>query len=1014
MQSGNDGCKNPVVLLYFCKYNLPIMPASIYSLISRKFYFDDTAFINLMKRRIYNVLLIASNYDSFVLEGDGRIDEQIFNEYVSLSLRYPPQFIQVPSETEALKALKNQNIDLIITMLGMGKSETFDSAKRIKAEYPNIPIVVLTSFSREVSITLAKEDHEAIDYVFSWLGNADILLAIIKLIEDRMNAEHDILEIGVMAILLVEDSKRFYSSYLPNIYKLIFKQSKAFMTEGLNEHQMMLRMRGRPKILLATNYEEAVFYYEKYKDNLLGIITDTSYPRNGEQDKMAGFRLVEKVKRDDEFMPILMQSSDLSNQALAREKRVGFIYKHSKTLSIELRNFVMNYFAFGDFEFIDPETRQEITRASDLKSLQQKIFEIPDASLEYHVYRNHVSKWLNARALFPLAELFGDLRPDDFKDLDEIRRFIFDAIATFRLNKARGIIAEFNRESFDEYLSFTRVGQGSIGGKARGLAFLDSLIKRNQLLDKWPGVLVTIPRTVVLGADIFDEFMEDNNLYKVALADISDAEILEHFVSARLPFRLHEDLYTFISVVKKPIAIRSSSLLEDSYYQPFAGIYSTYMVPNFVDDERLTIENLSNAIKSVYASAFYRDSKSYMTATSNIIDEEKMAIVLQEVTGSKYGDRYYPTLSGVARSINFYPIAPEKPEDGIANIALGLGKFIVDGGLTLRFSPRYPKKILQLSVPELALRETQKHFYALDLRPGSFTPTTDDSSNLLRLTVADAEPDGSLRNIVSTFDYETNMLREGMFGAGKRIVTFSNILNHNVFPLAEILATLLGTGQKEMSKPIEIEFAVELSREKGKPSLFNVLQIRPIVDNREAIEAHLEELQEEDALIYAHHALGNGIISDVFDIVYVRPESFNPAENMRTAERVGVINEKFLAEKRNYVLVGPGRWGSSDPWLGIPVKWPQISAARVIVESGLEHYRIDPSQGTHFFQNLTSFRVGYFTINPFIKDGFYDLEFLSKEKAFYEDEVIRHVRFEKPLVIMIDGKKNLGVVMKPG
>lgn len=988
------------------------MPANL-SLLSKKFYFDDTAFINLMKKRIYNVLLIASNYDSFVLEGDGRIDEQIFNEYVSLSLRYPPQFIQVPSEKEALKVLKEQNIDLIITMLGMGKSEAFDQAKRIKALYPSIPIVVLTSFSREVSITIANEDHSAIDYVFSWLGNADILLAIIKLIEDKMNAEHDIQDVGVMAILLVEDSKRFYSSYLPNIYKIIFKQSKSFMTEGLNEHQMMLRMRGRPKILLATTYEEAIYYYEKYKNNLLGIITDTSYPRNGEQDKMAGFRLVDKVKRDDEFMPILMQSSDLDNQPIAREKRVGFIHKLSKTLSIELRNFVMNYFAFGDFQFVDPETRKEITRATDLKSLQQKIFEVPDASLEYHVYRNHVSKWLNARALFPLAELFKDLRPDDFNDLDEIRRFVFDAIATFRLNKARGIIAEFNRDSFDEYLSFTRVGQGSIGGKARGLAFLDSLIKRNRLLDKWPDVVVSIPRTVVLGADIFDEFMEDNNLYKIALSNIPDEEILEHFTSARLPFRLHEDLYTFITVVKKPIAVRSSSLLEDSYYQPFAGIYSTYMVPNFIDDERLTIENLSNAIKSVYASAFYHDSKSYMMATSNIIDEEKMAIVLQEVTGSPYGDRFYPTLSGVARSINFYPIAPEKPEDGIANIALGLGKFIVDGGLTLRFSPRYPRKVLQLSVPELALKETQKSFYALDLRPGTFTPTTDDSSNLLHLNVAEAEPDGSLRNIASTFDFETNMLREGMLSKGKRIITFSNILTHKIFPLAEILSTLLETGQKEMSKPIEIEFAVELSRKKGEPSLFNVLQIRPIVDSREAIDVQLEEVNEEDTLIFAHHALGNGIIRDVYDIVYVKPESFNPSENKHNAELIGKINDRFIEEKRSYVLVGPGRWGSSDHWLGIPVKWPQISAARLIVESGLEHYRIDPSQGTHFFQNLTSFRVGYFTINPFINDGHYNLDFLAEQPAFYEDNVIRHVRFTKPLVIMIDGKKNLGLVMKP-
>ncbi|MEA5110452.1 hypothetical protein SDC9_15379 [bioreactor metagenome] len=993
--------------------NTKAMQSSPYALLAKKFYFDDTAFINLMKKRIYNVLLIASNYDSFVLEGDGRIDEQIFIEYVSLSLRYPPQFIQVSSEAEAMKVLENQNIDLIITMLSMGKSENFDSAKRIKAQYPQKPIVVLTSFSREVTLTLANEDLSVIDYVFCWLGNADILLAIIKLIEDRMNAENDVKEVGVQVILLVEDSIRFYSSYLPNIYKIIFKQSKAFMTEGLNEHQMMLRMRGRPKILLATNYEEAVSYYEKYKNNLLGIITDTSYPRNGSEDRQAGIRLVEKVKRDDEFMPILMQSSDLTNSEVARSLRVGFLHKQSKTLSIELRNFIKQYFAFGDFVFVDPDTRLEVARAADLKALQQKIFEIPDNSLAYHIYRNHVSKWLYARALFPLAELFRDLRPGDFSDLDEIRRFIFDAIATFRLNKARGIIAEFNRESFDEYLSFTRVGQGSIGGKARGLAFLDSMIKRNRLLDKWPGVIVTIPRTVVLGADIFDEFMEDNNLYKIALSDLSDEEILDHFIAGRLPFRLHEDLYTFISVVNKPIAVRSSSMLEDSYYQPFAGIYSTYMVPNFVNDERMTIENLSNAIKSVYASAFFRDSKSYMTATSNVIDEEKMAIVLQEVTGTQYGDRFYPTLSGVARSINFYPIDPEKPEDGIANIALGLGKYIVDGGLTLRFSPRYPRKVLQLSTPEFALRETQKHFYALDLRPGTFMPSTDDSSNLQRLNIRDGESDGSLKNIISTFDYESNMLRDGMFGSGKRIVTFSNILTHNVFPLAEILATVLETGQREMSKPVEIEFAVDLNRPKGTPALFNLLQIRPIVDNREAIEAHLEDVVEKDAVIYAHHALGNGIIRDVYDIVYIKPESFNPAANKETALRVGKLNENFLSEKRNYVLVGPGRWGSNDPWLGIPVKWPQISAARVIVESGLEHYRIDPSQGTHFFQNLTSFRVGYFTINPFLKDGHYDLDFLASQNPFYEDEVIRHIRFEQPLVIMIDGKKNLGVVMKP-
>ena len=754
---------------------------------SQKVYFNDTSFQNLMKKRIYHVLLISSAYDAFILEDDGRIDEQIFNEYVSLNLRYPPQFIQATTEEESFEILEDQNIDLIITMLSPEDSDTFELAKRIKKKYPRIPIVVLTPFSREVSIKVSRADMSVIDHVFCWLGNTDLLLAIIKLVEDIMNVEMDVREVGVQVIILVEDSIRFYSSYLPNIYKIIFKQSKAFMTEGLNEHQKMLRMRGRPKILLATNYEEAISMYEKYKENLLGIISDLKYKRNGIEDPEAGLRLCSKVKQDDPFMPILLQSSDAHMQERAKELGVGFINKNSKTLSIELRDFIRQYFAFGDFVFVNPETKQEVARTADLKALQEIIFQLPDDVLHYHISRNHLSKWLNARALFPLARLFKELRPDDFQDLDEVRRFVFDAIANFRFSKARGVIAEFNRDRFDEYLSFTRIGDGSIGGKARGIAFLDSLIKRNRLFDNFPNVLISTPRTVVLCTDIFDEFMEENNLYKIALQEVPDEEILAHFVSARLPFRIHEDLYTFISVVNNPIAIRSSSLLEDSHYQPFAGIYSTYMIPNFPDNERLMIENLSNAIKSVYASAFFKSSKSYMAATSNVIDGEKMAIVLQEVIGKKYQHRFYPTISGVARSINFYPIHPEKPEDGIANVALGLGKYIVDGGQTLRFSPRYPRKVLQLSSPDMALRETQKHFYALDLRPEAFKPCVDDGMNLLQLRVSEAEKDGSLKHLASTFDFNNNMLRDWIHHEGKKPITFNNLLQHNVFPLDAIL-----------------------------------------------------------------------------------------------------------------------------------------------------------------------------------------------------------------------------------
>lgn len=990
------------------------MKPSQLALLSQKYYFDDTPFINLMKKRIYHVLLIASNYDAFILEGDGRIDEQIFNEYVSLNLRYPPQFIQVPSEEEAFTALRDDKIDLVICMLNLEELDTFDLAKKIKSRYPNIPIVVLTPFSREVSLKVSHEDLSAIDYIFSWLGNSDLLLAIIKLIEDKMNVEHDTREVGVQVVLLVEDSVRFYSSYLPNIYKIVFNQSRSFMTEGLNEHQQMLRNRGRPKILLATNYEQAIELFEKYKYSLLGIISDISYNRRGKEDPEAGLKFLRHVRSVDEFVPFMLQSSDEKFASLAREMNVGFINKNSKTLSLELKHFMMEYFAFGDFVFVDPETKEEIMRASDLKALQQRIFEVPDDSLLYHIYRNHLSKWLYARALFPLAEFFRDVRPGDFTDLDEIRRFLFEAIAGYRLNKARGVIAEFNRDSYDEYVTFTRIGDGSIGGKARGLAFLDTIIKRNRLFDKFPGVNISIPHTVVLCTDVFDEFMEDNDLYKIGLSDLSDEEILNQFINARLPFRLHDDLTKFISVSNRPIAVRSSSLLEDSHYQPFAGIYSTYMVPQVPGDERLMLEQLSNAIKSVYASVFFHNSKAYMAATRNLIDEEKMAIVLQQVVGSHFGDSFFPTFSGVARSINYYPIAPEKSEDGIASIAIGLGKYIVDGGTCLRFSPRYPKKILQLSSTDMALRETQKYFYALDLKPDSFWPSLDDGMNMKHLKIEEAASDMAFKDMVSTLDFQSQMLREGTHYEGKRVVTFANVLSHNSFPLAEILQTCLEMGQRELGKPIEIEFAVDLHRPKGTPKAFTLLQIRPIVESKESGYVVIDKVKPEETLIHSNAALGNGLISGIADVVYIKPEAFDPARNPEIANRIGQINDRFLAAQKNYVLIGPGRWGSTDPWLGIPVKWPQISASRLIIESGLEHYRIDPSQGTHFFQNLTSFRVGYFTINTFMNDGFIDFELLNNLPAVFEDDIIRHVQFSQPLVIKIDGRQNKGVVLKPG
>ena len=978
--------------------------------------FKDTSFANLMNKRIYNVLLIATKYDAFMLEDDGRVDEQIFNEYTSLSLRYPPRFTQVTTEEEALAELKNRNFELIICMPNMDNRDIFAAATEIKIHYPNIPIVVLTPFSKEVSKRIANEDLSAIDYVFSWLGNAELLLAIIKLIEDKMNAPDDTASVGVQIILLVEDSVRFYSSALPHLYKFVLEQSQMFAKEALNDHQRTLRMRGRPKIKLARTYEEAVRIFNQYRDNMLGIISDMSFMHDGVKDPYAGYKFGQYVRKTGLIIPFVLESSEVGNKVYAKELGASFIDKNSKSYPQDLRKKIMQRFGFGDFVILNPQTKEEIMRIKDLKDLQKKVFQIPDDSLVYHLSRNHFSRFFYSRAMFPPAEVLKRVDVSDYKDMDEARKLIFDLIVQYRRMKNSGVVAVYQKERFDEYSNFARIGDGSLGGKGRGLAFIGAMVKRYPKLEH-DHFAVTIPKTVVICTDIFDEFMETNELYSVALSDVDDETILKYFLRASLPSRLIEDLMAFFDVVKSPIAVRSSSLLEDSHYQPFAGIYSTYMVPK-LEDKYDMLRTLSDAIKAVYASVFYRDSKAYMTATSNLIDQEKMAIVLQEVVGNRYNDRFYPTISGVARSLNFYPIGNEKAEDGIANIALGLGKYIVDGGQTLRFSPRHPHNILQMSTMDFALRETQTRYYALDLKNLTEQFSVDDSFNLLRLNLKDADADGSLKFIVSTYDPYDQIIRDGYYPGGRKILSFVNILQHDVFPLADTLDQILHVGQDEMGRPIEIEFAVNIDPVRAEQSptptaTFYLLQIRPIVDNKEVMEEDLTLVGQEDTILSSTSVLGHGIVTDVQDIIYVKTGAFSSSNNQLIAYDIEKINRKFTAEEKNYVLVGPGRWGSSDSWLGIPVKWPHISNARVIVECGLENYRVDPSQGTHFFQNLTSFGVGYFTINPFKGDGWFDEEYLNSLPAVEETEYLRHVRFDKPIVIKMDGKKSLGVVLKP-
>ena len=973
--------------------------------------FKDTSFANLMNKRIYNVLLIATKYDAFMLEDDGRVDEQIFNEYTSLSLRYPPRFTQVTTEEEALAELKDRNFELIICMPNMDNRDIFAAATEIKIHCPNIPIVVLTPFSKEVSKRIANEDLSAIDYVFSWLGNAELLLAIIKLIEDKMNAPDDTASVGVQIILLVEDSVRFYSSALPHLYKFVLEQSQMFAKEALNDHQRTLRMRGRPKIKLARTYEEAVRIFNQYRDNMLGIISDMSFMHDGVKDPYAGYKFGQYVRKTGLIIPFVLESSEASNKVYAKELGASFIDKNSKSYPQDLRKKIMQRFGFGDFVILNPQTKEEIMRIKDLKDLQKKVFQIPDDSLVYHLSRNHFSRFFYSRAMFPPAEVLKRVDVSDYKDMDEARKLIFDLIVQYRRMKNSGVVAVYQKERFDEYSNFARIGDGSLGGKGRGLAFIGAMVKRYPKLEH-DHFAVTIPKTVVICTDIFDEFMETNELYPVALSDVDDETILKYFLRASLPARLIEDLMAFFDVVKSPIAVRSSSLLEDSHYQPFAGIYSTYMVPK-LEDKYDMLRTLSDAIKAVYASVFYRDSKAYMTATSNLIDQEKMAIVLQEVVGNRYNDRFYPTISGVARSLNFYPIGNEKAEDGIANIALGLGKYIVDGGQTLRFSPRHPHNILQMSTMDFALRETQTRFYALDLKNLADQFSVDDSFNLLRLNLKDADADGSLKFIVSTYDPYDQVIRDGYYPGGRKILSFVNVLQHEVFPLADTLDQILHVGQDEMGRPIEIEFAVNIDPQNPGFATFYLLQVRPIVDNKEVMEEDLTLVEQEDTILTSTSVLGHGIVTDVQDIIYVKTGAFCSSNNQSIAYDIEKMNRQFTGEEKNYVLVGPGRWGSSDSWLGIPVKWPHISNARVIVECGLENYRVDPSQGTHFFQNLTSFGVGYFTINPFKGDGWFDEGYLNSLPAVEETEYLRHVRFDKPVVIKMDGKKSLGVVLKP-
>ncbi len=999
----------------------------------------DVSFLNLMQKRIFSVLIIANPYDAFMLEDDGRVDEKIFSEYMQLGLRYPPSFTQVCTMEEASAALDSTQFDLVICMPGNRDNDAFDVAHAVKQKSPSIPCVVLTPFSHGISRRMQDLDLSIFDYVFCWLGNTELILSIIKLIEDKMNIENDTSEAGVKCILLVEDSIRFMSSILPHLYKYLLTQSLNFATEALNSQAGMLRMRGRPKVLVARNYEEAWELYQRYKDNMLGVISECRFPHNCEVDPVAGLELLNKVRESDEYLPLILETAE--PDVVCGIPGVRILNKGSKKMNIDMRNILAEHFGFGDFLFRDPKTKEVIRRVKNLKELQGVIFDIPNDSMLYHVSHNHISRWLAARAIFPVSEFLKNVTWHKYPDVDTNRQVIFKAIVKYRHMKNLGVVAEFNRDRFDSYSHFARIGDGSLGGKGRGLAFLDNIIKKHEAFRQFKGVNVMIPKTVVMCTDLFDEFMDSNRLWETALSDIPDEDILRAFLAAELPDKLRDDCDAFIDATRSPIAIRSSSLLEDSHYQPFAGIYSTYMIP-YSEDRHQMLANLSKAIKSVYASVYFRDSKAYMTATQNVIDEEKMAVILQEVVGQQYRNNFYPNISGVLRSLNYYPIGDERPEEGIASLAIGLGKYIVDGGQTLRVSPAHPAQVLQMSEVETALRQTQTQFYAIEsplpaiesfaggnLSDGAEVGraldfTVDDGFNIKKIMVRDAEADGSLQYVASTFDPYDQIIRPGIYDGGRKIISMNGVLEQGVFPLPELMQLSLRLGEGEMRRPVEIEMACNVHPDKTGD--FYLLQIRPIVDSKQMLDEDLLDVPDSRCLLRSHNSLGHGIVEGARDVVYVKTgDHFSASDNPRIAEEIERVNRDFLSRGESYVLIGPGRWGSSDPWLGIPVKWPHISAAKLIVEEILPSYYVDPSQGTHFFQNLTSLGVGYFTIdvhhdrqgNPVAAgadcpQGAMEIlrrDYLDTLPAVSETDRIRHVRLSGTYAIKMDGMKQEGV-----
>ncbi len=969
-----------------------------------------------MQHRIHKILLVCCPYDGYILEEDGHIESQINREYMELNMSNPPSLTRVESTTEALELLSHRNdFDFVLTTYNVGEPNVFDFAREVKAMHPALPVVLLTSFSKEIYRQIDEQQCTAIDNIFCWHGNTDLIIAIIKLMEDKLNAESDITDGGVQAILLVEDSIRFYSTYLPELYKIILVQNSEFLKDAYNEQQQISRKRARPKVLLATNYEDAIEIYNRYKKNLLGVISDVGLllkqGDKSEDEKIdAGIEICKMIKSETPWMPVILQSSQDNLGDKAEELGAGFISKSSKTLLPELQDVVLREFGFGEFVFRDLETGAVVGRARDLMQMQELISTVSDEVLEYHLSQMHLSKWLYARGLFPLANVLRNINSSHFASTAEHRAALVSMFKDYRTMLGQGLVAQFDEETYSDAIGFARLGEGSIGGKARGLAFMNSMLAKYNQYYKYPNVRIMIPRSLVVATDYFDQFMRINGLKYIISRDLADDDILSEFLNSVLPLDLYQKLKVFVSTCKKPLAIRSSSKLEDSHYQPFAGIYSTYMIPRCEDDDQM-LRMLVRAIKSVYASVFFASSKAYIQSSQNLLSEEKMAVLIQEVCGTEQHGYFFPTLSGVARSQNLYPIGYEKAEEGVCNIVMGLGKAVVDGGKSLRFSPAYPDKALQTSTLELTIQDAQTEVMALSMNPDSFRSSTDDAVNIERIPVSRMNDFRNAKYACSYYDYQNSRISESpTLSRYFRVITFNRVLKYGSFPLADIIRDMLRMGEEEMRCPVEIEFAVNMDVPAGEMQIFNLLQIRPIIRNEESAKLDWSQIDTTGAVVYSENALGVGLMRDIHRVVYMKFDKFSSLYTQEIAKELYEINRRMREDGQEYVLIGTGRWGSSDPNLGVPVKWAHISQARVIVESALPNFNVEASQGTHFFQNVTSLGVGYLSLDPSHGDGALDVEVLDAMPAWWDGEYLRCVEFEKPLYIYVDGQSKKGIV----